>query len=158
MIIVLISLLLLSPSLSVKWEEYEPNAYLIGAGVPPVNASKLPVSFNIVQQEEYIMSNYTLDDWDKGYKGYYKECYATERYVVPIPVPRELNGDKYQFWMSVMKKNTVYRQPEQRDELVTQEGGKVVFITGKIHDNCDGPEIFIPLQEMSYDDAQHYFA
>lgn len=157
MIKVIVSLLLLSPSLSQTWEEYEPNAYIIGVGAKPVNASKLPESFNIVRKDEYIMSDYTLDDWDKGYKGYYKKCGPEERHVIPIPIPPEFNGKKYQFWMSVMKKNSVYRQPDQRDEMVNQEGGKVVFITGKIHDICDGPEIFIPLKEMSINEARNYF-
>ena len=103
------------------------------------------------------MNEYNLTGLDKGYKGYYKRCGPNERSVVPIPVPMEISGEPGGYWMTVIKKQTVYQQPEGRYESVFQEGGKVVFITGQIFNDCKGPEIFIPLKEFTVEDAGHYF-
>ena len=141
---------------AIKWEEYQPNAYRVGIDYDTVNGS-LPTEFNIVHKQSYIMHEYNLTTWSKGYKGYYRRCGEKERHVVPIPVPSEVRDEPSGYWMAVIKQQTVYRQPEGRHEVVTQEGGKVVFITGRIFDDCDGPEMFIPLKEMSVEDASHYF-
>jgi len=141
---------------AIKWEEYQPNAYRVGIDYGQVNHS-LPPEFNIVHKHSYMMYEYNFTTWSKGYKGYYRRCGEKERHVVPIPVPSEGIDEPIGHWMAVIKQQTVYRQPEGRHEVVTQEGGNVVFITGRIFDDCDGPEMFIPLKEMSIEDASHYF-
>jgi len=141
---------------ALTWEEYQPNAHRVGDQLDPIQVLAGLDPTQIIKQDKYSMSEYTLEGWDKGYKGYYTNCLHSEKAVVPIPIPPELNINE-SHWMCIIKSNTVYRDPLVRTEDATQQGGDVVFITGKYQKECGGPELFIPLRTFTVEEAEAYF-